>query len=211
MENDTSPDQLFRITTNRMYSALNAFYIWKWLNLAININTKGKEFAENNVSIINKYSSFFRQVILSVYKSFVADLAVFFDSGKYQDKFSLSKLLTSIKHKVSEKELGTLKKQIDKIKKKHGIKINLILELRNADVAHQEIKIQSRKINYLEMEELFSAVQEILDLLSVNYNSFTTYWEHIEEDVNRDMDWVFGNLEKGEIMRLREIDEKWGK
>lgn len=210
MEGDGSSRNLFRITTDRMYSALSAFYIWKWLNLAINVNTKGKEYAEKNVSTINKQSAFFRQVIVSVYKSFVADISIFFDSEKYQESFSLGKLFVAISHKVSEDELNDLKIKVNEIKSRHGVTINLILALRNADVAHQAIEVQSRNINYSKTEDLFSAVQEILDILSVKYDGSTTYWGRIEDDVNHTMDWVFENLERGEVMRLREVEEKWG-
>lgn len=201
--------ELFRITTDRMYSALNAFYIWKWLNLAINTNTKGKEYAEKNVSIINRHSDFFRQIIVSVYKSFVADLSIFFDSEKYQESFSLGKLINVISFNVSEDELNNLRTKINEIKREHGVTIKLIIELRDADVAHQEIRIQTRKINYLKAENLFSAVQEILNILSVKYDGSVTSWGRIEEDVNHEMEWIFDNLERGEIVRLREVEEKW--
>jgi hypothetical protein len=202
-----SHDDIFKVASNRMFSALIAFYNWKWLSQAINVNNQGKAIAERNVSIINKYSYFFHQVLISTYKSFVADLAIFFDSGKYDDKFSIEKLLGTLEKKISESELETLRIKIDEIKRKHGIKISFILELRNADVAHQEIKLQSRKINYSEIKELFSAVQEILNLISNHYDGSVTVWDHLEGDVASDMQYLFDNLERGENTRLKEIRE----
>lgn len=206
---NTSRETLFKTAQDRMYSAVSAYYIWRHLGIAMNINNKGRAVAEKNVAILNDYGYFFHQIIPNTYKSFVADLAIFFDANKFEFSFSIEKLLASLIDKVSEAEIHTLKKEINKIKSKHGIKISLILELRNADVAHQEVLPRSRSINYSNIEELFSAVQEILNRLSRYHNNSFTVWDHLEDRIDHDIQYIFNNLERGEKIRLEEIEQEY--
>lgn len=201
---DETSVSLFKIARNRMFSAVNAYYIWKHLNMMINTNNDGIDVAEKNVAVINNYSYFFNQIFPSTYKSFVIDLAIFFDSGDL-DGFSIKRLISAIKDKLSETQLLDLRKEINTIKSKHGVKISFIQELRNFDVAHQEIATQSRVINYADMEELFSAVHEILNLISKYYDDSITVWDHLETWIANDIEHVFRNLERGEVVRLAEI------
>ena len=89
------------------------------------------------------------------------------------------------------------------------MKISFIQKLRNADVAHQEIKPQSRVVVYAEIEELFAAVQEIINLIENSYDKSIHIWNHIEKDTSWHMQWVFDNLERGERARLRAINKKY--
>ncbi|HEX9831157.1 MAG TPA: hypothetical protein VGA94_05670 [Thermodesulfobacteriota bacterium] len=200
---------LFDITANRMYSALSAFYMWKGLSQAININTAGEEEAKKKVEIMNQYRYFFHQVLVSAYKSFVADLSIFFDREGYKDTFSLGKLLKILEEELTGDELNEITQQVNQIKGKHGVTINFIRELRNADVAHQTLQVQSRKVVYDDIEKLFSGVQEILNLISYRYDRSRSLWSHVERDVLHHLNWLFDNLERGEKVRLMEIDQKY--
>jgi len=52
--------------TNRMNSALHAFYIWKWINDIVNINSPGgREAAERNVDTLSTYASIFQSIKIS--------------------------------------------------------------------------------------------------------------------------------------------------
>ena len=189
-----------------MLSAVNAYYIWKYLNIAINVNNKGANIAEKNVVTINEYGYFFNQIFVSTYKSFVIDLSIFFDSG-YEDAFSLKKLLMTLNDKLTETQLNDLRDEINTIKSKHGVKISLIQELRNVDVAHQEISTHSRKINYKEMEELFSAIQEILNLINKHHDNSFTVLDHLEIEIANDIEILLENLRRGEKVRIDEINK----
>lgn len=175
----------------------------------MNINEEGKEKAERNVEILKKYWDFFDTVLNSSYKSFVTDVSIFFDSEKYEDTFSLQKLINIVKEKTTDTEYNKLIEEIDAIKKKHGVKIAFILELRNAEVSHQEIERKRRLIVYKEIDELFVGVQEILNLLSKYYDRSFTIWDHIEKNVTSSLEWVIDNLERGEKVRLDEIHKMY--
>lgn len=197
--------KLFEITTKRMFTALESFYVWKKMNMMMNINEEGQEKSERNVEILKKYWDFFDAVLNSTYKSFVIDLSIFFDPEKYDGTFSLKKLTNVIKEKIADTEYNELIREINAIKKRHGIKISFILELRNAEVSHQEIESRRRLIVYKEIEELFVGVQEILNLLRKHYDGSFTIWDHFERNVTGSLEWVIDNLERGEKVRLDEI------
>jgi len=202
---------IFNIVRNRMFSALNSFYIWKKINQSINVNEEsGPKLAQENVDqIINKYPNFFQQVLISSYKTFVADLAIFFDSEKHEDSLSIGKLFELLQEK--NVDLLVLKEEIGIIKKPHGRIISLIMELRNQDVAHQAMDPQQHVLNYQEVENLFKAVQEVLNKITRYYDDSITVWDHIEESVNGDVQWIYGNLKRGEKVRLDEIRVKWSR
>ncbi len=195
---DEKAKTLFNITTNRMFTALESFCVWKKMNMMMNVNEDGKDKAERNVEILKKYWDFFDTVLNSTYKSFVTDLSIFFDSEKYEDTFSLKKLINAVKEKTTDIKYNELIKEINAIKKKHGVKIAFILELRNAGVSHQEIERRRRLIVFKEIDELFAGVQEILNLLSKYYDQSFTIWDHIEKNVTGSLERVIDNLERGE-------------
>lgn len=206
IKNTLSFDSTISIVTGRMLSALTAYYIWKWLNHSININNAGgEEKANRNVDILNKYNMFFNQVIRSTYKSFVADLWIFFDHNKYEESFSISKLIDSTKDKLSKEDINDLKSQINIIKKNHGKNIGFLGELRNADVAHQELDSKKRHLLYENIESLFAGAQEILNLITKRYNNSEHWWTHVEKEVKEEMPWILDNLERGEKLRIEEI------
>jgi hypothetical protein len=203
-------EKLLNLGSDRMLSALGAYHIWKWMELARNINSPGGETTVNrNLAIMNRHGIFFAQLGKSTYKSFVADLSIFFDKDGYDGTFSMKKLLASTCDKFTAAEVETLRKELEKIKYKQGANIKFLHELRNADVAHQEIDSRARHLLYANVESLFGAVQEMLNLISNRYDKSVHWWEHVEKEANRQMKWVFDNLERGEAARLKEIKEKW--
>ncbi len=202
--------KFFQITTDRMYTALEAFYLWKKMHQMMNINEVGKDKAEENVEVFKKHWDFFHTVQNSTYKSFVTDLAVFFDAEKYEDTFSLGKLIDLTKQKISTSEYENLIKEIELIKRNHGVKINFLLELRNTEVSHQEINRKRRFIVYKDIEELFLAVQQILNLIAKNNDGSFTVWNHVSDNIINSFEWVMENLTLGEKQRLKEIKLKYG-
>ena len=203
---------IFKIVRDRMYSALNSYFIWKIMNQLMNINGEtGKNGAQENLDlVINKYKYFFQEIIISSYKTFILDLSVFFDSDKYDETFSLNKLINLIQKEDNGLNIEEIKKEIEKIKKPHGKLIGLILKLRNQDAAHQGINPSQHKLVYSEVEDLFKAVHSILNKLTLYYDNSVTSWGHVEKDMKHDIDLIFNNLKRGELLRLKEIREKWG-
>lgn len=203
---------IFKIVRNRMYSALNSYFIWKTINQLMNINGEaGKIGAQENLDlVINKYKYFFQEIIISSYKTFVIDLSIFFDSDKYDETFSLNKLISIVEKKDKSLNIDEIKKEIENIKKPHGQLIGLILKLRNQDVAHQGINPNQHTLIYSEVEGLFHAVHDILNKLTTYYDNSVSSWKHVENDMKRDIDLIFNNLKRGELLRIKEINKKWG-
>lgn len=208
MEGENTNGKTLSIVTNRMFSALNSFYIWKILNQSMNVNEESEEKAKENLEwIFNKYPNFFQQTIINAYKTFVVDLAIFFDSEGFEQTLSLGKLLKLLDGKNIDIE--KLKLDINQIKKPHGKLISLIMDLRNQDVAHQAMDPVQHTLNYEEVENLFKAVHKILNNITKYYDDSITMWNHIEDNVKNDINWIFGNLKRGEKVRLEEISLKW--
>lgn len=201
-------EDILNIAIDRMHSALNSYYVWKWIEQSRNIHI-GEETAKKNLEIINKYKFFFIPVFINSYKGFVTDLSIFYDSEKYPETFSLGKFIKILEDKLTQKELEEVKKEISEIKSRHNISIGTIRELRSKDVVHQSLEIKKNVINFKEIEELFDGTQVILNLISTKYNNSITSWNHVKKDINKDMKLLFNNLERGEMVRLDKIRKKW--
>lgn len=201
--------KFYQITTDRMYTALESYHTWKALAKMKNVNEVGKEKAERNVEILKKYWDFFHSVETSSYKSFIIDLAIFFDKERYEDTFSLNKLLSVARNMITEAEYSDLLEKIRIIKAKNGTQISLVLELRNTDVGHQKIERKEHFIKFTEVEALFEAVQEILNLVSKHTSDSHTSWDHVGRGAAGSLVWVIDNLERGEKVRLDEIHKMY--
>lgn len=200
-----STDRLLKLATSRMFSAMTAFFTWKWLHESINSNTDGFDKAQENVDeVVNKYPAVFHQMMVNSYKCFILDLSVFFDK-EYDKTFSLKKIIDSLRSKLDKETFD----KIEDIKKRNGSMINLILELRSQDVAHQAINSEKQLIFFDKFESFFKDIQEILNLLSSNHDRSEHWWDHVEENVRRDMAWVFENLKRGEKQRIKEIEDEY--
>lgn len=199
---------IFKLASNRMLSAWVSFHMWKWLEQARNTNNpKGEKFVNENIKVINDYGWLLPQIMSSLYKSFVIDLWIFFDKN-YTDTLSIRRLVDSITNKISSSKLTQLLSDIDRIKKAHKVTIDLASELRTM-IAHQIINEKKISLIYTEFENLFSGVQEILNLISKYYDGSFTVWDHIPADIENELEVLFENLKRGEKVRIDEINEKY--
>lgn len=204
----TSFEKAYKAATDRMLSALTAFYMWKWINDSINTNSPGgAEEANRIVEILNTYNTVAHQILISSYRCFVADLSIFFDKNRYEDAFSIDKLIDLAS--ISDVEKDDLRKKVDALKRLQGKNISFLQELRNADVSHQEMDSRKRHLLYKDIQELFDTVQKILKLISLAHDRSMHWWDHVEKEVNRQMTLMIDNLERGEKVRQEEIKKKW--
>ncbi len=203
---ETAFQKAIGVLSSRMLSALGGYYMWKWMEQARNTNNfGGLDKVNRNLGIFNRHLSFFGQIVKSTYKSFVIDLAFFFDKEGYENSLSINKLLDLSRDCLSDDDITNLKNKISEIKQKQGKNIALILELRTVDVAHQETDSRSRHILFENIESLFGAVQEILNIITMKYDRSKHSWNHIEKEINKQMNWVVDNLERGEEVRIKNI------
>lgn len=199
---------LLELANNRMHQALVSYYIWKWTSQAVNVNKEGIEKAQENLDeVINKYKNFFIQSFVNAYRCFVLDLAAFFDKN-YPEVFNLKKLIKAV-----NEESGMDKESLDNIerlKEKNSKTISLVMELRKhvAHATYESLRAK-RFLKYEEMECLFDTIQKILNIMSKNFDRSVHFWDHVEDEVSRDINWIFGNLKKGEIQRIKEIEQKY--
>lgn len=200
-----SPDQLFDIATDRMYSILNSYFIWKWINLSINTNKDGAEKAYDNLDqVVNKYKYFFQQTLVNSFNSFIIDLAIFFDKN-YDEVFTLKKLTKAVSPTLTKEVL----QKVENLIKPNFETINLVRQLRNK-VAHASlIDIPNKFVLYESFEKLFAALHEVINLLSITHDGSVTTWNHVEKDVEADLSWIFANLKRGENERIKEIHNKY--
>lgn len=195
---------------SRMLSAYTAYNIWKYLKQSLNPNEVGIEEAKIRADILNGYNFLFQQITDSVYKTFINDLAIFYDQN-IDDRFSLLYILKKLKK--NNYDIGGMEDIIDKKKRENKEYIKIIRDQRNGVVSHLDPKLyhESLTIEFIKIEDLFKITQEIFDLLRNKISDYriTTDWSHIPRIVKEDIDLLFNNLDRGEKMRVNEIELKY--
>lgn len=196
-----STEELLQQMSGKIHVAHSAYYVWKWLEQARNLNS-GKDIAEKNVEIMNRQRNFFKVALEGSFDLFILNLMIFFGRD---DTLSMKKLLQKIT--ISDAERGA----IDDILNKHENTIrNVLKRIRDKDIAHFDINIDRtlpNKIVYKEIEDLFESVGEIFNILSRNFNQSFWIFDHIDIQMKGDMEYLFENLERGEKGRIEEIDK----
>ena len=153
---------------------------------------------------MNLQKNFFHTAIKGAFYCFVIDLLIFFD--KQTPALSVDKVVKLLDLSSSDEE------KIEGIRKSQEDNISKLKNIRDKDIAHFDIKVDRSKTNtiiYQETEDLFKAVQDIFNILSLNIDRSLWIWDHIENEVKREMEWLFKNLKAGEIKRIEDINEKW--
>ncbi len=201
-ENKLVAKEMLTQLSSRMHTAVSSYYVWKWLEQARNINI-GEEKANQNVKLMRLQNTFFHVVSRGSFYSFVIDLAIFFD--KQDPALSLDKIIPLLDLNEEDKKL------IEDIRKRQEVNIGKLKTIRDKDIAHFDIKnvdrTQTSKIIYHESEELFSAVQDIFNILSKNITGELFIWDHLENIINREMFWLMDNLKRGEDKRIQDIED----
>ena len=214
---------------------VESYYIWRTLTFSRSTTEMGEEKANKNAKSMNLYKEFFVCTEYSHYQTFVINLMKFFDKDK--DALSIKSLIKKIqKHKEAftpevlrsvyphleqigaetESYLPIDQNTIDHFEQlceKHKDLISNLKNLRDKKLAHTDIKvIEGDQSTFIpnEVEELIVGIQEMFNKLSKSFDKSFTTWDHLKEDSIRSTQFLFENLERGEIVRLEEIEKKWG-
>lgn len=195
---------MIKEASTRMHMAYVAYLTWKWLEQARNENKNGKDEALRHVEIMSKQTNFFHTALRGAFYIFIVDLCIFFD--RQRPSLSLDKIIDSLD--LSKDEIA----KIDSLRDSQKESILKLKNLRDKDVAHYDIDFERPERNILlfqEVEDVFLSVQKIFNILSNNFNNSVWSWEHLNSDVEHEMEFLFNNLEKGEKVRVEEIYKKY--
>lgn len=193
INNQKIKTKLVREAIRRMLSAYVSYLIWKWLEQSRNMNI-GKEKANYNLSIMNTYPQFFNNTLKSSFYCFVIDLSVFFD----RDPRSLSVYTLIRELQISKKNQGL----IGKIMKKQADNIQFLKTLRDKLIAHSEYKFDAKTfevIIYEKIESLFTATQQILNIVTLSYEHSVSYWTHLKAEIENEMESLFNKISENSL------------
>lgn len=180
----------FRSNLFEAYASYNA---WKTLAFSKSSAEVGQEKAEMYVKIQNYHAQFFTVVEKSVLVSFVVTVLHAFDRNKHEP-YSLY---------LYDKEKTKLFVNGNKAV------IDELFTVRNKVLAHRDKDATDNKIPSVErLNAFFENLFKFYNELTHEYESSTTMFDNAEE-VKRDIEHLFMNLERGETVRLKEIDIEW--
>lgn len=148
--------KLLKRLHDRLYNAYASFYIWEAFQKLMAPNVLGEDDAQENVKVINSYKEFFSPTIYAHNKTFIIELAKFFDTDK--SALSVSKIINCVessqkKFTVEEfkeynngrKYLNNLVKSYQGVTNAHLDKCKNRLYKEGLDIRHQKI-IKDSKI-----------------------------------------------------------------
>ena len=171
----------------------------------------GNTTAEHNVRILGSYNNFFNSLERGICYAVVLSLTTLFEVGK--KKQTLDYLANeAAKFKIDIKDgLATLRK-------KHTDTLNDLEDARNTFFAHREKGKKETQIP--SCNKLFSLLNDTAKLLNTMganigsagetyaWNNHSPGWS---KDTEGDFQRILDNLYRGEIVRLAEIEVKYGK
>lgn len=195
-----------------MWEAHAAFEIYRAIQYSKGIDLHGKEIAERNATVINRYKEFFVPVMQSLLTKVILGLWQFFDKEKNLGYRALVKeMKPTINHQVFE----NLKKEIESKLVAHVEVIGKIQRLRHEEIAHVSIATNRQNIDKAdelrieEVDELFKVTQEVFNLLSNHFESSTTMFPLDDKEAKAEIDAVMRDLHLGFEEYKKIIDEKY--
>ncbi len=168
----------------------------------------GKETANHNVEVIEKYNYFFSSLEESACYAAILSTTMFFDKKRGLEKINYL-LDEAAKFKIDRKE------NFDTLCKNHKDTIKRLEKVRNEHFAHRSI--EKRKLVIPSHDKVFDLLNDIMKLLNSIGGEFGESYRWSEckpgwsEDVKRDFQRVIDNLYRGEAARLAEINVKYNK
>jgi hypothetical protein len=224
-------DEYFRPLSSVMFGTVNAYYLWQALKFAISIPEVGEEKANRNVKIMSEYKYFFSTAEYASLDTAIIGLMKFFDKNpralslaslhkkmyECKDIITADTLLEVYPDRFHDDDIRgkySIYKQedvdhLDEFRNKNELVIKTLKDIRDTRLAHRDIKPSSSTFIPIEVEALIKEVQDAFNKLSATFESSTTLWDHLEERVNDDVQYVLDNLERGEVQRLDEIEKRW--
>ena len=177
-----------------IFEAKSYYTGWKMIYHARSIGVVSKEMAERYVAIQKQAGSFFPLTGRAFLISFVMLICHIFD--KRSDSMSLEKVDKTLCNKFfneNKKVIEALKKVRDKI------------------FAHRNIQIDPKEIIVPSVDDLdgfFGNLEKLYNELSSKIDNSSAWFDNVE-NIKREIELVYMNLDRGEMMRRKEIDIEW--
>lgn len=213
------------------FNALSAFYAFEAIEELRAPNIIGKEEAEANLVILNKFKNFFVITKHALNFYFLMELARILDdapqslhlnklinfANSNNKKLNISEFKKVNSNRVFLDELackykGLEKGDFDKIKKQLEETLTIrekIKKYRDQSLAHEDLKKEMVNISKTEVIKIFKLVEEILNIFSNKTDFSVTSYSHIEVECKRDIGNIIEYLKRFEPYRLKEIEEKY--
>lgn len=177
-----------------IFEAKSHYTGWKMICHARSIGIVSKEMAERYVAIQKQAGSFFTLADRAFLISFIMLICHVFD--KRSDSMSLEKVDKALYNKFFTEN----KKVIDALKK-----------ARDNIFAHRNIQIDPKEIVIPSVDDLdnfFSNLEKLYNSLSSKIDNSSAWFDNVE-NLKREIELVYMNLDRGEMMRRKEIDIEW--
>lgn len=177
-----------------IFEAKSHYTAWKMICHARSIGIVSKEMAERYTAIQKQAGSFFILAERAYLISFVMMVCHVFD--KRSDSMSLEKVDDDLYRLFFRKN----KKVIEVLKK-----------ARNNIFAHRNIQIDPREIVIPSVDDLdnfFSNLEKLYNDLSSKIDNSSAWFDNVQ-NLKREIERVYMNLDRGEMQRKKEIDIEW--
>ncbi|MEW6617053.1 MAG: hypothetical protein AB1333_01380 [Patescibacteria group bacterium] len=223
--------ELFNRMSHEIFAVVESYHIWRTLTFSRSIPEVGKEQAEKNAALLSLYKYFFIPTEQSHLQTFIVGLMKFFD--KDSQALSIVGLIKKIEKNKSLftadiirsvypnlDKIGAIKddyvpikqetiNQIEQLRKSHEVLITNLKNIRDKQLAHTDMKAINGTFVPNEIEALIKTIQQTFNKLSNDFDLSSTIWDHLEDESIRSTQFVFENLERGEIQRKEEVRKKY--
>lgn len=196
MENEKEKNDTIDYFRSNIFQAKCAYTAWKALYYSKAPKIVGEELAKRYVKIQNYHPYFFSMAERCFLISWVILICHFFDADNRA--FSLRKIDVTL---------------FDKFINKNNNKdiINRIKTSRDKIFAHADIGIDRDSVIIVsadEMDIFFNSLENFYNALSNKIDNSVTSFDS-SSDIKNQIEQLFMNLERGEGVRLKEIDINW--
>lgn len=186
----TKEKKILKYFLENIFEAKSYYTGWKMIYHARSNGVVSKEMAEKYTNIQQQAGSFFILIERACLVSFITLICHAFD--KRSDSMSLEKtdrILYNNFFNENKKVIGDLKKARDNI------------------FAHRNIQIDPKEIIIPSIDDLnhfFKNLEKVYNQISSKIDGSSAWFDNIE-NLKREIELVYMNLDRGEMMRKKEI------
>lgn len=180
---DTSTD--FGKLVHRINRAYGCFLIWKYIRKSLSIADTGNKEVTRRTNVMNRYGGIFTGILYATENAFITDLHKFFDKTKGSLRLqTLVKVLPESDKEEAEALLNTIEVELKRLQ-----------ILRHNVTAHEPSNPKDEKIFILEVEKIFSVVQQVLNIISKSHGGDFMTWELWESSTETSFVQLLDDLE----------------
>ena len=180
---------------HRMNRTYGCFLIWKYIRKSISVPENGQEETGRRAGVMDQYGGIFSGILYATENVFITDLHKFFDkSNSHLTLKTLIQKLPDSEKKEAEALLGTITAELKRIE-----------NLRHNFTAHEPKSPEEEKIFILEIEKIFSVVQQVLNIISKSHGGDFMTWQDWEDSNEASFNCLLDDLELGYRVRMQNL------